>query len=97
MAKENGKDVKDFLKVIEGLQTKMKEEKQRNSIARHYGVKDDNFAKMVGECIGMLLANSNKKKSNVLDKMFPKSSAEERLKVEAYYAAKTILMNGEDK
>ena len=68
-----------------------KEESERLAIHNYYGVKAEDFNKMIGEIIADIL--SNETKTSVLDKHFSKLDQEGRLRVEAYLIARKLASN----
>ena len=74
---------------LERWKEQEQEERDRNAIYNHYGVKFEEFNKIVGEIIADILTQN--KKTDVLDKHFSKFSAEDRLRVEAYLLAREVM------
>ena len=72
-------------KVSDELKEESDEKEERNNISSHYGVADKVFKRWVADMVADIFYHPTK--NEVLDKYFPKLSAEDRLRVEAYAGA----------
>ena len=77
--------LREFKTFLEEMSEEMKERNQRNLISAHYGVKEPEFKRMIGEILGDIMAFDSR--SEVLDKHFSKLDNIGRLKVHGYYIA----------
>lgn len=89
---EMGDKLRDFKRFLEEMEEQQKEERERNKITAHYGMKDSEFSELVGKAIALMLDTNNKTK--VLDALFPELDGTGRLKVEAYKVAYEIMARG---
>jgi len=86
---ESGKALRQFKQVLDDWQQEEADKRERDLISSHYGVKDTDFRKQIGEIMGLIMSTDHK--NEVIDQLFPTLKAEERLTVEAYAAAKDML------